>query len=718
MKTARSSKSSSPRFGLIIFLILGLFLCAVFLYVRNYKTKSLARDFKQLSSLRSNYEQIDSCVILLYHADNQAKLYAVTAQKAYIKEFIEDIDLVSSKLEELKSSSDIKPSADDLQDLIKQKQVRTELYFKLRSLTDSLMTISAGIDTGESGFKTVRERAFVKKQLQTLVAIDTIREVSAPKQGKKLFGRIADAIANRQSKVEKSSDTSQKLIRTSTESLGAVENDQTRIIRTNAKHDSQDNDLGISKLLKKNEIAILQLNEKIIAEIVSLLENYKASEKEFTAHHKETLNQNITFTFKSISQIFVASLIILFSMVLAILYNLFKIYKNENDLISSSHKATEFALSKSRFLANMSHEIRTPLNSVIGFSEQLGQSKLDEQQAAQVSAIRSSSVILLDVVNDILDFAKYESYKVNFDQAPFHPYEILNEILQSIKILAKQKGLDLKAELSFDPKICFSGDSLRLKQVIMNLLSNAIKFTEEGSVVLKADIVLNDKRQGLLKVQVLDTGVGLAAKDRDMIFDEFAQVQDVSNQPKQIGTGLGLAICKKIVEFQGGKIEVSSELGKGSNFSFEIPYELSDEVSEVTDNESVVDLNILANKRILLVDDNKMNILLAQTVIKKYKIVTDVAYNGKEALDLFEKNRYDLVLTDIQMPEMNGEELTVHIRLHSDPLKRNIVILGLTANVLQDDRKRYLESGMNDLVLKPFTEKELVDKIATYLKQV
>lgn len=366
----------------------------------------------------------------------------------------------------------------------------------------------------------------------------------------------------------------------------------------------------------------------------------------------------------------------------------------------------------------MSHEIRTPLNSVIGFSEQLGQSKLDEQQAAQVSAIRSSSVILLDVVNDILDFAKYESYKVNFDQAPFHPYEILNEILQSIKILAKQKGLDLKAELSFDPKICFSGDSLRLKQVIMNLLSNAIKFTEEGSVVLKADIVLNDKRQGLLKVQVLDTGVGLAAKDRDMIFDEFAQVQDVSNQPKQIGTGLGLAICKKIVEFQGGKIEVSSELGKGSNFSFEIPYELSDEVSEVTDNESVVDLNILANKRILLVDDNKMNILLAQTVIKKYKIVTDVAYNGKEALDLFEKNRYDLVLTDIQMPEMNGEELTVHIRLHSDPLKRNIVILGLTANVLQDDRKRYLESGMNDLVLKPFTEKELVDKIATYLKQV
>lgn len=252
----------------------------------------------------------------------------------------------------------------------------------------------------------------------------------------------------------------------------------------------------------------------------------------------------------------------------------------------------------------------------------------------------------------------------------------------------------------------------------MNLLSNAIKFTDHGSVTLKADVVYTSKKQGFLKVQIIDTGIGISSEDIDMIFDEFAQVYYSSTKIKQKGTGLGLAICKRIVEFQGGHIGVTSELGKGSVFSFDIPYEVC-QTNAALKNEGVANIEVtgVEGMRILLADDNKMNILLAQTVLKKYKIISDAAPDGKQAYELFKINNYDLLLTDIQMPEMGGIELTRLIRLDPDPVKANIPILGVTANVLEADRKKYIESGIDDLVLKPFSEKDLIDKIAAYLKK-
>jgi len=411
-----------------------------------------------------------------------------------------------------------------------------------------------------------------------------------------------------------------------------------------------------------------------------------------------------------ISRITITFLILIVSI---IFYNLWRIYKNETELITTSDKAFEFALAKSRFLASMSHEIRTPLNSVIGFSEQLSQSKLNAEQAAQLTAIRSSSTMVLDLVNDILDFAKYETNKANFEKISFAPFKSINEVVDIIAIQAAQKDIELKSDISFEETVCILGDSLRLKQLLMNLLSNAIKFTERGSVKLKADLVVAPGgKQAILKVQVIDTGIGIEAINLAMIFDEFAQVNYLPSTFKPKGTGLGLAICKKIVECQDGEIKVVSELGRGSVFSFSIPYELCDE--QLLENRAItaIDLTSLIGKRILLADDNRMNILLIRTVIGKYQITSDVAYDGQEAYNLFERNRYDLVLTDIQMPIMNGIALSKAIRLHVDLAKRDTTILGLTANVLPEDRTRYINAGMNDLVLKPFSEQELMEKIA------
>lgn len=705
-------RNRATRYGLIIFLIITLFLCATFFYLRNTKGGQLNNDIEQLAQLREDYSQIDSCIVILYNADNSSRLYAATGDKKYIRDFFVKINYASNVLDKLNSNTSFN-SPENLKGLVEQKKIRTNLYLKLRHLTDSLIVSSTGIDTTKKRLNFDVTKEVTYKQFKTMVSIDTINQEQAV-ENKSFFRRVGDLF--KRTDKGKVADTSVKFVRSETKLDTSLQSKNFNDLQLKNMNNYFRNLYAANSLLKKNEIEILNINNRIIKELVSLLQEYKNKEKDFIAQSRSLIKVNIEGTFKSIDNIFLLSIGLLSLLVITIMYNLWKIYKNENELINYSQQASQYAISKSRFLANMSHEIRTPLNSVIGFSEQLGQSSLTDQQAEQVNAIRSSSVMLLDVVNDILDFSKYETGKVSFDKINFIPFDSINEVFNSITIQASKKGIAFKNEISFKDNICFSGDSLRLKQVVMNLLSNAIKFTNKGAVTLKADVVHYNKKNALLKIQIIDTGIGIAAEDVNMIFDEFAQVYYSSTKIKQKGTGLGLAICKKIVEFQGGQIGVTSEIGKGSTFSFEIPYETSS-VDSVLASKNVTKVNGegLEGKKVLLADDNKMNILLAQTVLKKYKLVIDVAYDGKQAFELFKNNTYDLILTDIQMPEMGGVELTRTIRAYSDKSKINVPILGVTANVLQEDRKKYIESGINDLVLKPFSEKELIDKINEYV---
>ncbi|MFI5452310.1 ATP-binding protein [Pedobacter sp. UC225_61] len=684
-------------------------MCAIFFYVRNNRTTVLLKDIHQLSELKEDYSQIDSCISVLYTADNNSRLFAATGQKYYIQKFTSDINFVSNTLDKInaKVNENEKNGSKSIKTLVDQKRSRTELYLKLRLLTDSLINISSTIDTSTRVIADTHTN-FSFKKIKKIVKVDTIGTPIKTQPKQKFFERLAAVFSKKKARVE---DTAYKLVRTETK----IDTSSQKRTSNLTQLQKVNNLYTANNMLKKNEIAILQINNRLIVELVSLLQNYKKREMVFVSQNRKEINEDIHDTFKSLDKIFILSVLILLILVSAILYNIWKIYKNENALIKYSQKTSQYAISKSRFLANMSHEIRTPLNSIIGFSEQLSHSKLSEQQTEQLTAIENSSRILLDVVNDILDFSKYETGKVSFDAISFIPLDAITEVFTSMSILASKKGIELKKDISFKNNICFTGDSLRLKQVVMNLLSNAIKFTDKGSVILKADFSLNAKKQAVLKVHIIDTGIGITPENLEMIFDEFAQVYYSSTKLKQKGTGLGLAICKKIVEFQNGKIGVSSRLGMGSIFSFEIPYELCNKNVESAKASTFNTIANLEGKRILLADDNKMNVLLIQTVIKKYKIVTDVAYDGKEAFELFKQHTYDLILTDIQMPEMGGVELTRKIRLHADPIKTNIPILGVTANVLKEDREKYIESGINDLVLKPFSEKELMDKIVIYV---
>lgn len=699
-----ATKRSNIRYYLIIFLILILSLFAFFLYLRYKKMNELKQNVASLVHLKDDYSKVDSCIYTLYQAENNSRLYAVTADRAYIKKFSLQIQKVSAFLSELNIGVDDNVLTPDINRLLRQKKAKTESYLKLRKLTDSLVIGFSQLGLVEREVETKIALPTAKKEYKTITSFDTIKHKPAP--AKRLFGRLAEAFSS------KKKDTSLTIIKTEknivvNQDVRSFNKQQIKKIEAYYKHLYAN-----ANKLKNDEKEILLLNSKLVTEIISILQRFKRDEISYLIDSRMQLGERLLTEVKSLDWITMINILLLLSLVIIVLYNIIKLFKNEKVLISLSKRASQDSHSKSRFLANMSHEIRTPLNSVVGFSEQLSKSDLSDEQSDQVNAIRNSSEMLLALVNEILDFSKYEVGKISLEKTPFLPENEIAEVFNSMNILAVNKNILLENKVSLDKGTCLLGDPLRLKQLVMNLLTNAIKFTASGKVTLKVNLSVHSKKQVTLKVQVEDTGIGIAADDLEFIFDEFAQVYSATKQ----GTGLGLAICKKIVELQGGKIDVTSVPGKGSVFSFEIPYELTKLNEEVVAEDTTVpQRGKLSGKRILLVDDNKMNVLLAQTVLKKWDMGFDSAYDGKEALDLFKKNNYDLILTDIQMPVMGGVELTHEVRYNGDFTKSRTPILGITAHVMSEDREAYLKAGMNDLVLKPFLEQELIDKISRYV---
>jgi signal transduction histidine kinase len=688
----------------VLFVVLILFLFVFFLFMRSNKVNALKQNTEALVNLQEDYSKIDNFIYLLYDAESNSRLYEATADKRYIREFLSQIQTASALLGDLDAGLD-KAEINELRNSIKQKKLNRESYLKIRKLTDSLIV-------GVSKLGLVEKQALPKgvvipkkpAKVQTIVHMDTVRKYSPRK---KFLGRLFSGSNSK-------------------DSLLIVRREEKKIVRSEVKGISAKQrkilDAYYSKLysttnkLKPEEIEILFLNHKLIAEIIDDLQSYKKNQIGEIEKNRIILSNELSREIRQLDRISVLNALLLLSLVGLIIYNVLRLYRNEQLLITLSKRSSQEVHLKSRFLANMSHELRTPLNSVIGFSEQLGKSDLSVEQKEQVRAIRRSSEMLLELVNEILDFSKYEIGKGNFEVQPFYPLKEIQEVFNSMHVLAENKNIQLVDKVVLDKKLCLTGDRLRLKQVVMNLLTNAIKFTADGEVRLSVQFDQEEKQKGILKVRVEDTGIGIVKKDLEYIFDEFYQSYS-SSRSKQQGTGLGLAICKKIVELQGGKIEVSSVVDKGSVFSFEIPFPIVEETekAETPPDKKAGPQTTLAGKRILLVDDNKMNVLLAQTILKKWEMIYDSAYDGKEALDLFKNNEYDLVLTDIQMPVMGGVELTHEIRYNGGPEKSGIPILGITAHVLQENRDAYLKVGMNDLVLKPFLEKELIDKIKKYI---
>ena len=381
--------------------------------------------------------------------------------------------------------------------------------------------------------------------------------------------------------------------------------------------------------------------------------------------------------------------------------------------------AEETSKVKAAFLANMSHEIRTPINAIVGFIDLVQDTELSREQRVYLEKARGSSNILLTIVNDILDYSKIEAGKMEVESRPFDVEKLCLSVLDLLERAAENKSLELK--FSFDKQIpqFLIGDSLRIGQVLTNLLGNAVKFTDEGSVTLAVRLVSNSESKCALEFSVRDTGIGISAEEQDRLFQPFSQANSSTTRTYG-GTGLGLSISTRILELMHSSLVLTSSPGEGSEFHFvlELPHVIDIREIEApapVSREQVGDADRIGaweGARVLLVEDNKVNQLLAKSLLLKGNMEVDVAENGIEALQILENNRYDLVLMDIQMPEMDGLEATRRIR--SMPEYEDLPIIAMTANAMERDRDECLGAGMNDYLPKPIVKETLLTMIGNW----
>ena len=384
----------------------------------------------------------------------------------------------------------------------------------------------------------------------------------------------------------------------------------------------------------------------------------------------------------------------------------------EEELIRQREDAEKSKRAKEIFFANMSHEIRTPMNAIVGMGEQLAKTSLNQQQERYISAIQNSANHLMVIIKDILDLSKLEAGKLNIEAIGFNPHELLDHIVGMMIARAERKGLDFSIPEK-DTKISevLIGDPIRISQILLNLLSNAIKFTEKGRVTIQSELIEDTYSQQKIALRVSDTGIGM---DEDFVsrgFEKYEQ-EDSTITRKYGGTGLGLSITTELVNLMGGKMTIDTKKGKGTNISVFLTLLKGD----VKDLPSIVpkdiDFDLIKGKKILVVDDNEFNRLLASTVLEQYEVVIGAAVNGKEAVEQVQKNHYDLILMDMQMPVMDGVMATKIIR---EQLKSNIPIIALTAFAMKDDQEKYMAKGMNAFLAKPFQEDDLLHIISKLL---
>ena len=410
-------------------------------------------------------------------------------------------------------------------------------------------------------------------------------------------------------------------------------------------------------------------------------------------------------------------IILLFMCGLKTIRDFVKVERDKQTAIAASE-------SKAKFLANMSHEIRTPINVVVGMNEMILRENKDKAIEEYANNIKSASHMLLGLINDVLDFSKIEAGKLQIVESDYSLATLINDVILGANVRAGQKALEVKLDIDESMPAVLKGDEIRIKQVLNNLLFNAVKYTEQGSVTFSAK-GLREENRFFLQFSVKDTGMGISKEDMERLFDSFQRLELSKNRYIQ-GTGLGLNITKQLVIAMNGTIDVQSKPGEGSCFTVQIPQEVVDETAmgapraKVKEKEEIPekDFHLVApDAKILVVDDNKMNLMVIRGLLKNTQVQLDMAGGGNECLKMTKDKKYDLILMDHMMPEPDGVQTFHMIQEDKDNLNRETKVIVLTANAIEGMKEQYMSEGFTDYLSKPVEAAKLEAMIAKYLEK-
>lgn len=701
---------------LISFFLLIAILTTVALFTRHIINKKLQ---SLLYIIENNHpvKEASNALLLLHQAENDFQLavfsynasklalYKQELQQAFIK-----IDSIRNEQADTSLFSNSQQKA-SIQALYRKKIYLSDQIFALKIQFDSMLVAADRIANSNAknsldSFSRVRQRLFPPVRDS---AVHSTATVVVKKRG--FLKRVKDVFSKR-------ADTLQKTEVNWVNQVNRYYADSLAYERAHSVSNFYERSLNALRKRQKEISAyqqnLLNANQQIMDRLKQLVNDLQALAEQIAADVKNTALHEYHSSAAILDFTGVFSLVlVLFFSVLLIWYTA-RIHAAERQLRHEHEVATSLAQHKTDLLATMSHEIRNPLNSVIGFLKELKTSGLTPQQAEMMDSIQLSSDMLLATVNDVLDMTKLESGEFQLHKEQFNPYNTLRLTTEAMRFSSNDKKLALTYSFTGNQQANVIGDTFRLKQILVNLLSNAIKFTSEGSVSVQASLK-PEKDKLLLQVTVTDTGSGISKAQQARLFSKYYQASSSGNTA---GSGLGLYICRKLVQLQKGSITVNSTPGKGSSFSFTIPYQpVSTRLSSATVANTPVNISVFAGKKILIADDYELNLKLINIMTQHWEITRLQAKDGKEAFSIFQEQTVDLVLTDLEMPRMNGWELVKAIR-ESDGPKANVPVVLITAYKYGSEELAELQAaGFTDYIVKPFNEAQLAQKLFAALQQ-